>query len=205
MNGTAARRARVLLRRELRAALAERELWIFGYGSLMWDPGFRHVETAPALLHGWHRRFCVYSHRYRGTADCPGLVLGLDRGGHCWGMAYRVARRDAKAVLHYLWDRELDGGVYRMKRVRLRLKARAVRAYAFTVNRGHQGYAGLLTPEQTAQFIHQGNGARGPCRSYLENTVRHLTRLGLADRTLHRLIEIVVRAGASDSNGVCSP
>ena len=189
----AAARARVLLRRELRPAWGERELWIFGYGSLMWDPGFRHLEAEPALLCGYHRRFCVYSHRYRGTPDCPGLVLGLDRGGTCWGMAYRVAKRDAKAALYYLWDRELLGGVYRMKRVRVRLKGRVAHAYTFVVNRGHRGYTGLLTPERTAQFIHQASGARGPCRHYLENTVRHLTRLGLADQTLHRVAEIVGR------------
>lgn len=184
-----------LLRRELRAALNERELWIFGYGSLMWDPGFAHVEAWPALLHGYHRRFCVYSHRYRGTPECPGLVLGLDRGGKCWGVAYRVAKHDAKAALRYLWDRELLGGVYRMKRLRVRLKARATHAYAFVVNRGHRGYAGLLTPEETARFIERAIGTRGPCRHYLDNTLRQLTRLGLADRALHRLAEIVGGGG----------
>jgi len=95
------------------AALAGRgDLWIFGYGSLMWDPGFHHAEARPALVHGYHRRFCVYSYSYRGTRARPGLVLGLDRGGACKGIAYRVPRRHAKATLAYLWKRELDGGVY---------------------------------------------------------------------------------------------
>jgi cation transport protein ChaC len=184
---------RVPLRRELRAALGERELWIFGYGSLMWDPGFRYAEAEPALLHGYHRRFCVYSHRYRGTPESPGLVLGLDRGGNCWGVAYRVAKPDAKAALHYLWDRELDGGVYRMERLRVRLKSRAVHAHAFVVNRGHRSYAGVMAPEQAANLITAAIGARGPCRRYLENPVNHLSSLGLEDRALCRLLEMIGR------------
>lgn len=191
--GPAAARTKVLLRRELRAALGERELWIFAYGSLMWDPGFRYVEAEPALLHGYHRRFCVYSHRYRGTPELPGLVLGLDRGGHCWGVAYRVGKADAKAALRYLWDRELLGGGYRMERLRVRLKSRAVQAHAFVVDRGHRSYAGAMAPEQAANLIQAAVGVRGPCRHYLENTVNHLTRLGLEDRALRRLLEMIGR------------
>src|SRR5271166_4937166 len=81
------------------------DIWIFGYGSLMWNPGFPHCAAAPALLRGWHRSFCVYSHRYRGTPERPGLVLGLDRGGACRGMAFRVPTSEVGAALGYLWDR----------------------------------------------------------------------------------------------------
>jgi len=176
----------------LRACLERRtDVCIFGYGSLMWNPGFAHCAAEPALLRGWHRSFCVYSHRYRGTPERPGLVLGLDRGGSCRGMAFRVAASDAGAALGYLWEREMVGGVYDMRAVRVRTAAGDVAAHAFTVRRAHPGYAGRLSLEETARLILQGLGGRGPCREYLENTVRQLERLGLVDGPLHRLEEIV--------------
>ena len=101
----------------LETIVIESDIWIFAYGSLMWNPGFAHAERQPALLHGWHRSFCVYSHRYRGTPDRPGLVLGLDRGGSCRGVAYRVAQEKARDTLAYLWDREMVLGVYRPRLV----------------------------------------------------------------------------------------
>lgn len=183
---------------QLQAALGQRgDLWVFGYGSLMWDPGFRHAEVHPALLYGYHRRFCVYSYRYRGTPDCPGLVLGLDHGGTCRGLVYRVARRDAEPALLYLWERELRGGGYHMKAVRPRLPGgRRVSAYTFVVDHAHKDYAGELSLRQTAKYIVQGNGDRGPCSHYLESTVEHLEELGLVDGPLHRLAEIVRRMAA---------
>ena len=99
------------------------DLWLFGYGSLMWNPGFPHRVAEPALLHGWHRSFCIYSHRYRGTPERPGLVLGLDRGGSCRGMAFRVGAAHAAEALHYLWEREMVGGVYHMREVSVRTAA----------------------------------------------------------------------------------
>jgi cation transport protein ChaC len=184
---------------EIKAALARQgDFWVFGYGSLMWDPGFRHAEVHPALLYGYHRRFCVYSYRYRGTPECPGLVLGLDHGGACRGMAYRVTRRHAKEALLYLWERELRGGGYHMKTVRLRLPGRrAISAYTFVVDHRHKDYAGELSLRQTAKYIVQGSGDRGPCSHYLENTVEHLEELGLVDGPLHRLAEIVRRMAAA--------
>jgi cation transport protein ChaC len=167
------------------------DVWIFGYGSLMWDPGFAFVEARPALLRGYHRSFCVYSHRYRGTAERPGLVLGLDRGGACKGIAYRVPAADVGAALHYLWEREMANRTYHLKEVPLATPAGAVMARAFAVDRTHKNYAGRLPLEETARLILQGIGARGPCRQYLENTVRELKKLGLVDRPLHRLEAVV--------------
>ncbi|HZS82821.1 MAG TPA: gamma-glutamylcyclotransferase [Stellaceae bacterium] len=174
---------------EVRACLARRcDIWIFGYGSLMWNPGFRHCAAEPALLHGWHRSFCVYSRRYRGTPERPGLVLGLDRGGSCKGMAFRIAVADLEEALGQLWQREMVGGVYDMRELTLRLAGGGtVSAHAFTVRRSHPGYAGRLSLDETARLILQGIGGRGHCREYLENTVRHLERLGLVDGPLHRL------------------
>jgi cation transport protein ChaC len=167
------------------------DVWIFGYGSLMWDPGFAFVEARPALLRGYHRSFCVYSHRYRGTAERPGLVLGLDRGGACKGIAYRVPAADVGAALHYLWEREMANRTYHLKEVPLATPAGAVMARAFAVDRTHKNYAGRLPLEETARLILQGIGARGPCRQYLENTVRELKKLGLVDGPLHRLEAVV--------------
>ncbi|HUJ97335.1 MAG TPA: gamma-glutamylcyclotransferase [Stellaceae bacterium] len=172
------------------------DVWIFGYGSLMWDPGFAYVEAQPALLRGYHRRFCVYSHTYRGTPERPGLVLGLDRGGACKGIAYRVPRVDVSPALHYLWEREMTNRTYHLRALTVATRAGAVEAQAFVVDRRHPSYAGRLSLEETARLILQGIGARGPCRQYLENTVAELKKLGLVDGPLHRLEEKVKELAA---------
>ena len=163
------------------------DIWVFGYGSLMWNPGFRHCEARSALLRGWHRSFCVYSHRYRGTPEKPGLVLGLDRGGACRGLAFRIARSDVREAMEYLWEREMTGGVYQLRDLALETPDGPIRARAFVVDRRHKNYAGRLSTEETARLILQGIGGRGHCREYLENPVRHLEELGLLDGPLHRL------------------
>ena len=170
------------------ASLAAGDLWLFAYGSLMWDPGFPYCAAKPALLYGHHRRFCVYSHGHRGTPDRPGLVLGLDRGGACKGIAYRIPAVDVPGALAYLWAREMQSRVYRMKALRVRLKGgRIVKAHAFVVDRTHPAYAGDLSLAETARFIRQGVGRRGSAHQYLENAVQELTRLGMIDGPLHRL------------------
>ena len=170
------------------AAAAAADLWLFAYGSLMWDPGFPYCDAKPATLHGRHRSFCVYSRGHRGTPDKPGLVLGLDRGGACKGIAYRIPAVDVPRALAYLWGREMQSGVYRLKEMRVRLKGgRLVKALAFVVDRAHPSYAGGLSLAETARLIHHGNGRRGSARDYLANTVEELGRLGVIDRPLHRL------------------
>ena len=182
---------------EIAACLARKsDIWVFGYGSLMWNPGFAHSAAEPALLHGWHRSFCVYSHRYRGTPERPGLVLGLDRGGACRGVVFRIGASEAGAALTYLWEREMVGGVYDMRELLVRTDGGAVKAHAFTVRRTHSGYAGRLGVDETARLILQGLGGRGPCREYLENTVRQLERLGLIDGPLHKLEQRVKELAA---------
>jgi cation transport protein ChaC len=174
------------------------DIWIFAYGSLMWDPGFPFAEARPALLRGYHRAFCLYSHRYRGTPDKPGLVLGLDAGGTCRGIAYRVAGRHVKRVTKYLWDREMSGRSYAYRQIKIRIGARRVTAWTFVVRRDHPQYAPNLSIARTIELICQGHGQRGPCAAYLENTVRHLDGLGIPDRRLHTILtRVLAQAGAA--------
>jgi cation transport protein ChaC len=136
------------------------DVWIFGYGSLMWDPGFAFVEARPGLLRGYHRSFCVYSHRYRGTPERPGLVLGLDRGGACRGIAFRVRGEQRHATIEYLRGREQTTNVYRevMRSVWLDNEARGrVSALAYVVDRGHVQYAGRLTLAEQLHYVRQGH------------------------------------------------
>ena len=172
---------------------AGEDFWVFGYGSLMWHPGFPHLEVRPARLRGLHRSFCVYSHRYRGTPQVPGLVLGLDRGGSCHGMVFRVPAAEGEEVLDYLYEREMVTGVYHPTWRRAETAEGAVSAITFVVDRGHRQYAGRLPHDDMVALILQGRGNRGPCEEYLENTVHHLRALGLKDRGLESLLKEVMR------------
>lgn len=174
--------------RRKEAASGPPDIWVFGYGSLMWEPGFPHAEARPALLKGYHRALCVYSHFHRGTPDRPGLVLGLDRGGSCRGLAFRVAGGDAESVLAYLDERELLSYAYRRRVLPVRLEDGEARAYAYVADPGHEQYAGRLSLKESVDYVVQGVGASGTCLDYLENTVRHLDRLGIRDGPLHELL-----------------
>jgi len=170
---------------------AGQDFWVFGYGSLMWHPGFPHVEVRPGLLHGFHRRFCVYSHRYRGTPERPGLVLGLDRGGCCRGLVYRVPAGEGEEVMDYLYEREMVTGVYIPQWRSVETAGGAVLAAAFVVDRSHGQYTGRLSLEETATLIDQGHGQRGSGHEYLSNTVHHLEALGLGAGALKQLLRLV--------------
>ncbi|ABS63205.1 ChaC family protein [Parvibaculum lavamentivorans DS-1] len=165
------------------------DLWVFGYGSLMWRPGFEHEERRPARLRGYHRSFCVYSHVHRGTPEKPGLVFGLDAGGSCRGVAFRVAGERADETRRYLQAREQVTLVYRdvVKQVELVDTGARVDALCFVVDRAHKQYAGRLSFEEQVCLIAAGEGRSGPNPDYLESTVRHLDEAGLPDKGLSRL------------------
>src|SRR5690606_30856953 len=158
--------AEIIAARRLRPPPGE-EFWVFAYGSLMWRPGFRCLESRPALLRGYHRAFCIYSVRYRGTPERPGLVLGLDRGGACRGRALRVAAEDAEAVAAYLHEREMVTGVYEPRWLPVEVEGGRIRAATYVADRRHAQYTGKLDPELTAEMILAGVGAAGSNRDYL--------------------------------------
>ncbi|NQV98331.1 MAG: gamma-glutamylcyclotransferase [Rhodospirillales bacterium] len=169
------------------------DIWIFGYGSLMWQPNFPFAEKQHARLHGYHRALCIYSFEYRGTRDCPGLVFGLDRGGSCHGIAFRVLEQNAEAVIAYLHEREMITGVYRPRWQSIRLQSSGqppvrVNAYIFVADRSHEQYAGTLPDEETVKLVRQGRGKSGPCIDYLKNTLDHLYELSIQDYTLARIV-----------------
>jgi cation transport protein ChaC len=178
---------------DLRAGAAP--VWVFAYGSLMWNPEMRFAERLPARIHGYHRSFCLYSPEYRGTREKPGLVLGLDRGGSCRGIAYRLAQATLAAEIDLIWTRELTGGVYAFTPVRLATAQGPVSAYAFTVRRDSRDYAGRLAHDVAARIIAASRGDRGTGRDYLANTVRHLEELGIGDGALHRIERLVAALG----------
>jgi cation transport protein ChaC len=163
------------------------DVWIFGYGSLMWRPGFDFREAVPARLYGYHRAFCVYSWHHRGTRERPGLVLGLDRGGSCLGRAFRVAAARADAVVAYLDAREMVTAVYRPIEHPVHLPGGAVRARVYVVDRTHPQYAGKLPLEAQARQIEGAAGVSGVNTEYLASTVAHLDEMGIADGPLHRV------------------
>jgi cation transport protein ChaC len=165
--------------------------WVFGYGSLMWRPGFAFIEARPALLFGYHRAFCVQSTHYRGTPDAPGLVLGLDRGGACRGRVFHVTTGKASKVARYLHERELITPVYEPRWLRVETPDGTLRAVAYVVDRQSPEYVGKLSPARIVKAIRQGSGVSGTNRDYLIQTVRHLDELGIADGPLHRLLRLV--------------
>jgi glutathione-specific gamma-glutamylcyclotransferase len=162
-------------------------LWVFGYGSLIWNPGFAHSRAEVARLSGWHRSFCMSSVHYRGTVDAPGLVLALDHAedGHCDGLAFAVDHDARDATLAYLRERELISYAYREEWLDITLATGScVQALCYVINRDHDQYSGTLTPEAQAQIIAKSCGMRGPNCDYLYATTDHLTKLGIADADL---------------------
>lgn len=170
-----------------------RDLWLFAYGSLVWNGALGRVQRHPARLFGYHRSLCIYSHIYRGTVRRPGLVLGLARGGSCRGMALKLPSRGAARWLARIRARENVTGVYLEKMVRLQLpggpgrKPHRVAALAFIADPTHRQFAGKLSQADILRCLRQGKGSRGRSADYLTETVSRLRALGIRDRALERI------------------
>jgi len=167
---------------------ANEDLWVFGYGSLIWRPGFPYAGRCPALLRGWRRSLCVYSHVYRGTPERPGLVLGLDRGGACLGMAFRVDAANRESVIRYLRAREQVTAVYLERIAPIILESgERVLALTYVADRQHPQYAGRLERSRMLGIVQSGSGRSGRNAAYVTETCRHLLEMGVRDRDLEWL------------------
>jgi glutathione-specific gamma-glutamylcyclotransferase len=179
-----------------RATLAGVDLsagvWLFGYGSLIWNPAFHFTDRLTGRIFGWHRRFCLWTHLGRGCPERPGLVLGLERGGSCRGVAFHIAPEVVEEELEIVWRREMISGAYVPRWVDVRTALGPVPAIAFVINHAHERYARDLSDEEVAEVLATASGWLGPCADYLVNTVDHLAALGIHDRPLERLRQQVL-------------
>lgn len=175
------------------------EFWVFGYGSLMWNPGFDHEAREIVTLSGYHRALCIRSWVHRGTQDRPGLVLGLDRGGSCKGVAFRVAAGERDGVVDYLRERELVTNVYRERSLPIRFAdGRRMIAMTYTADRHHPQYARRMDIEIAARTCATSSGKSGHNADYVRNTVRHMMELGIRDQWMEavaRRMESLLQAG----------
>jgi glutathione-specific gamma-glutamylcyclotransferase len=191
------------IRVSMREALAHWDavgpVWLFAYGSLIWKPDMAFDRRVPARVHGYHRRLCLWSRVNRGSPECPGLVAGLDRGGSCAGIVYRVPAAEVRGQFERLWDREMFMGSYAPRWLHCRLvDGTREHALAFVVRQDAQNYAGKLDEEQVLEVFRRGSCGRfGTSLEYLVNTVRSLREHGLRDPHLERLMR---HAGVDDSD-----
>jgi glutathione-specific gamma-glutamylcyclotransferase len=170
------------------AADPDGSLWVFGYGSLMWRPGFTYARRSKALLRGWRRSLCVYSHVHRGSPDQPGLVLGLDRGGACQGVAFEVDAALREPTIRYLREREQATSVYHERVAPVTLEGGdRVLAMTYVADRLHDQYAGRLDREAMLERVRAGKGQFGRNTEYVLETYDHLREIGVRDSDLEWL------------------
>jgi cation transport protein ChaC len=183
---------RLAVKRAMLTSLAPgQDPWVFGYGSLIWNPAFDYTERRPGALHGYHRQFCFWTPLGRGTPELPGMMLGLMPGGSCHGVVFRVPRQGAEEHLHSVFRRELMTGGYHARWVTARTMQGAVRAITFIANRNYPNFCGRQPIETVARHIAHAEGRIGACRDYLINTVRHLEAEGIRDSYLNRVLRLV--------------
>ena len=178
-------------RASLQATLAalphERDIWIYGYGSLIWRPEFDYVERRHALLHGYHRALCLWSRVNRGTPEKPGLVFGLDAGGSCRGVAFRIKGERTPEIMEALWRREMPSGAYIPRWLNCRTQEGSIIALAFTMNRNTDAYVRGLPREHLLHIVRNAHGSYGPCIDYVLETADALMRHDIVDKRLSAL------------------
>jgi cation transport protein ChaC len=180
---------------------ADQDLWLFGYGSLIWNPAFHFDEQRKGRIRGWHRRFCLWTPLGRGSPERPGLVLGLERGGSCSGMAFRLPVAHIASELDIIWRREMVSGAYLPRWVRVTTEEGRVDAITFTIDPNNPRYAGRLDEDEVVRVVATAVGRLGPCTDYLFKTADALAALGLEDRAIVRLkkrVEEQLAAGVPD-------
>jgi cation transport protein ChaC len=187
---------------EFSAHLPKGDLWVFGYGSLMWSPCFGYKHKALGRAHGYHRALCILSTRYRGTERKPGLVMGLCHGGSCWGMAYRIDPQHLRQALARLWHREMTRRVYAPRLIPVRLSSgRRIKALAFLADPAHPSYVRELDLHGRARLVAQGIGARGPCIDYIRKTLDHMHEVGVRDPHLERILHAALALRENGGDG----
>lgn len=175
----------------------QQDLWVFGYGSLVWRPEFHYLERQPALLKGYHRSLCLWSRINRGTPERPGLVFGLDNGGSCKGMVYRIASKYIPETLDALWKREMPSAAYVPRHLACHTPNGATPALVFTVDRKKDGYVRGLNVPQLVNVIHQAHGSYGPCIEYVLETAQALKAHNIHDGRLNELIQKLRKTSSS--------
>lgn len=178
---------------------AGEDLWLFGYGSLMWNPVIDFAERRVATIYGFHRAYCLWLLLGRGSPDRPGLMLALDRGGSCAGLAYRIPGHLLEREMPLLWRREMPGHTYLAQWVTAYSQAGPVRALTFVVDRRSPRYAGKLTDDEIAQRVATASGILGSCTAYLRDTVAVLQSLGLKDPRMDRIAKLVAARKAKSA------
>lgn len=182
----------------LHAAMAAlppgRDIWVFGYGSLIWRPEFDFVERRHTLLHGYHRSLCLWSRVNRGTPERPGLVFGLDTGGSCRGVSFRVSQNEAPEIMEALWRREMPSGAYIPRWLNCRTEEGSILALAFTMNRNTTAYVRGLPQDQLLHIVRTAHGSYGPCINYVLETADALKRHGIVDKRLFALADTLREA-----------
>ncbi|WP_310618964.1 gamma-glutamylcyclotransferase [Flexibacterium corallicola] len=161
----------------------QQDIWVFGYGSLIWNPSFKFTARKVAVLQNWHRSFCLSTFG-RGASDNPGVILGLDKGGSCKGVVFRIDARQIEEELKILWQREMIVGAYKPCWLPLEVDGEDTKALAFVVNQEHGRYLGDISEEEVAKRIVNAHGPLGSCLEYFENTFSSLSSLGLHDEHL---------------------
>jgi cation transport protein ChaC len=169
------------------------DVWLFGYGSLIWNPAFHFTDRHIGRVHGWHRRFCLWTDLGRGSPETPGLVLGLDVGGSCIGMAFRIPAEEVRTELGLVWRREMLNGAYVPRWITVDCPDRGrIHAITFTVNRRFPRYAGRLDNERVARVLTNASGYLGRCADYFFSTIHALEELGIHDTQLFQLYDRVI-------------